>query len=51
MSKIISLGISKSKITSMLFLLFIVLISLSLSNVSFLVDKSISTLPIFLKSN
>lgn len=39
------LGISKKKLTGMMFLLFVVLISLALSNVSFLVSKSISVLP------
>lgn len=39
------LGVSKKKYTSIMFLLFVVIISLALSNISFLVSKTISILP------
>ena len=45
MASPVVLGISKRKFTSMLFLLFVILISLGLSNVSFLVSKTIAVLP------
>lgn len=41
MAKLAYLGISKNKYSSILFLLVILLISLALSNVDFLINKTI----------
>jgi hypothetical protein len=46
MAKIATLGISKNKWSSIMFLLIVLLISLALSNVDFLINKTIiATLP------
>jgi hypothetical protein len=46
MAKITTLGISKNKWSSIMFLLIVLLISLALSNVDFLINKTIiATLP------
>lgn len=46
MAKLVNLGISKSRTSSIVFLLIVLLISLALSNVDFLINKTVvATLP------
>ena len=47
MAKLANLGMSQSKISSIIFLVLVLLISLALSNVDFLINKTVvATLPI-----